>query len=158
MRLSTHFSLSEFTKSQTALRRGISNTPGEREIQNLISLCENVLEPARRHFGRPMNVNSGFRSVELNAAIGGSRTSQHCKGEAADVEIAGISNGELAAFFFDVTPYDQLILEFHDPKTPSSGWVHISYRGSAGRQQSLITLDGRAYAPWEPAAVTRSPG
>ena len=92
MKLSNNFSLKEMTKSQTALRRGIDNEPGEEEQANLQQLCEQVLQKVREHFGKPVTVNSGYRSPELNKAIGGSTTSDHCKGMAADIEIPGVSN------------------------------------------------------------------
>ena len=82
MKLSKNFSLNEMTKSQTALRRGIDNEPTNDEIDNLRILCEYVLQPVREHFGKPVTINSGFRSKELNKAIGGSTTSDHCKFQA----------------------------------------------------------------------------
>ena len=87
MRLTPHFTLSEFTKSQTAERKGIDNTPEPIHIKCMETLCLNVLEPIREHFGKPMTINSGYRSVDLCEAIGSKATSQHAKGEAADIEI-----------------------------------------------------------------------
>ncbi|MAY20327.1 MAG: hypothetical protein CL955_06885 [Erythrobacteraceae bacterium] len=126
--LSKHFALHEFTRSQTASRRDIDNRPGEAEIAALRLLCHKVLEPVREHFDRPVRISSGYRSPALNRAIGGSRTSQHCKGEAADFEIAGISNIEVCRWMEKHLNYDQLILEFYTPGQPNSGWVHVSYR------------------------------
>ena len=127
-RLSKHFHLSEFTKSQTASRRGISNTPNAQQVQSLRLLCEKVLEPVREHYERPVNISSGFRSAALNRAIGGSRTSQHSQGQAADFEIAGISNVEVCRWMEKTLNYDQLILEFYTPGIANSGWIHVSYK------------------------------
>jgi hypothetical protein len=137
--LSPHFTLREFVKSQTALRRGIGNNPDDTEIKNLIALCENVLEPVREHFKKPVRINSGFRSPDLNSAIGGSKTSQHMTGEAADFEISGVDNLEIAKWIRDQLDFDQLILEFYEPGIPSSGWVHVSYRRPNRRDHFTIT-------------------
>jgi hypothetical protein len=127
MKLSKNFSLKEMTKSQTALRRGIDNEPDNDTIDSLRILCENVLQPVREHFGKPVTINSGYRSPELNSAIGGSKTSDHCKGMAADIEIPGISNYEIADWIESNCDFRQLILEFYTPGVPDSGWVHVSY-------------------------------
>ena len=127
MKLSNNFSLKEMTKSQTATRRGIDNDPGEEEQGNLQQLCEQVLQKVREHFGKPVTVTSGYRSPELNKALGGSTTSDHCKGMAADIEIAGVPNHELAEWIKDNCEFRQLILEFYTPGVPDSGWVHVSY-------------------------------
>jgi len=127
MKLSNNFSLKELTKSQTATRRDINNVPGELEEANLQQLCEQVLQKVRDHFGKPVTVTSGYRSPELNKAIGGSTTSDHCKGMAADIEIAGVPNYELAEWIKDNCEFRQLILEFYTPGIPDSGWVHVSY-------------------------------
>jgi len=126
MKLSKHFHLSEFTKSQTATRRGIRNMPGPKGIASLKALCENVLEPVREEFG-PVVISSGYRSRALNQAIGGSQTSQHSKGEAADFEVKGVSNLEVARWMEKNLNYDQLICEFYKPGQPNSGWIHVSY-------------------------------
>jgi len=127
MKLTNNFSLNEMTKSQTALRRGIDNQPNNNEIDNLRLLCEYVLQPVREHFGKPVSINSGFRSSKLNKAIGGSGTSDHCKGMAADIEIAGVDNGDIAQWINDNCQFRQLILEFYTPGVGDSGWVHVSY-------------------------------
>ena len=125
MKLSKNFSLREMTKSQTALRMGISNTPTIDKIQNLKALCENVLQPVRDHFDRPVTITSGYRCEELCLAIGSKATSQHAKGEAADFEIAGISNFGVAQWIAQNCEFDQLILEFYTGG--NTGWVHCSY-------------------------------
>ncbi len=127
MKLSNNFSLKELTKSQTATRRGINNVPGDLEEANLQQLCEHVLQRVRDHFGKPVTVTSGYRSPELNEAIGGSVTSDHCQGMAADIEIAGVSNYEVAEWIKENCMFKQLILEFYTPGIPDSGWVHVSY-------------------------------
>ncbi len=130
MQLSEHFHLSEFTNSQTASRLMLNNMPDENEIKALRLLCENVLEPVRVHYALPVRISSGFRSKAVNRAIRGSRTSQHCKGEAADFEIPGISNVDVCRWMEANINYDQLILEFYTPGIADSGWVHVSYRHS----------------------------
>jgi uncharacterized protein YcbK (DUF882 family) len=137
MKLSQHFSLEEMTKSQTGSRKGIDNTPSEKEIQNLKLLCENVLEKIRIHFGRPVTVNSGYRGPKLNKAIGGAKNSQHMTGQAADIEIAGMSNKILFCWIRDNLDFDQLILEFHKEDVPDSGWVHVSWNSQGNRKQVL---------------------
>ncbi|VAW04358.1 hypothetical protein MNBD_ALPHA04-1463 [hydrothermal vent metagenome] len=128
MQLSEHFHLSEFTNSQTASRLMLDNMPDKTEIKALRLLCENVLEPVRIHYALPVRISSGFRSKAVNRAIRGSRTSQHCKGEAADFEIPSISNVDVCRWMEANINYDQLILEFYTPGIADSGWVHVSYR------------------------------
>ena len=123
MKLSKHFTLAEMTVSQTASRRGIRNRPGPQQIEALKLLCVKVLEPVREHFDRPVIVSSGYRSPKLNKAIGGSSTSQHCKGQAADFTVPGVSNYELCKWMERKLNYDQLIYEYGE-----SGWIHVSYR------------------------------
>ena len=127
MKLSENFSLQELTKSETALRLGMKNDPTEADIQNLKTLCEKVLQPVRDHFKMGVKVNSGYRHPEVNAKVGGSKTSDHCKGQAADIEIPSIANADLANWISDNLSYTQLILEFYTPGIPDSGWVHVSY-------------------------------
>lgn len=140
MKLSPNFYLSEFTKSQTASRRGIDNDPDAEQIKKLRKLCEEVLEPVRAHFKRPVIISSGFRSYMLNKAIGGSQTSQHSHGEAADFEIPGVPNYEVARWMEKNLNYDQLILEFYTPGQPNSGWIHVSYREGRLRNQELTAV------------------
>ena len=147
MKLSGHFSLAELTKSQTATRKGIDNKPTLDHIENLTELCTHVLEPTRRNFGKPMVISSGYRSVELCEAIGSSKNSQHAKGEAADFEMFGVDNKELAKYIKNNLVFDQLILEFYNPDDPSSGWVHCSYSKEENRKQSLL-YNGKDYTEW----------
>ena len=140
MNLSANFTLKELTKSDTATRLGIDNTPDEAVIESLKVLCENVLQPVRDHFGKSVTVNSGYRSPESNAAVGGSKTSDHCKGQAADIEIDGISNPDLAHWIMDNCDYTQLILEFYTQGQPNSGWVHVSFDPSNLKNQELTAV------------------
>ena len=140
MKLSKNFTLNEMTKSQTALRRGIDNKPENDEIDNLRLLCEYVLQPVREHFAKPVSINSGFRSKELNKAIGGSTTSDHCKGMAADIEIAGIDNSVIAEWIEENCDFRQLILEFYTPGVGDSGWVHVSYNSDDNEKKVMTAL------------------
>jgi len=145
MQLSQNFSLAEMVRSQTAQRRGIPNNPGRAETLALRTLCDNVLQPVREHFGAPVNVSSGFRSPRLNRAIGGSGSSQHCIGEAADFTVAGKSNLEVCKWMERRLNYDQLIYEFGE-----SGWVHCSFSASRMRNMELTAarIGGRVqYLP-----------
>lgn len=127
MRLSDNFTLHEMAKSETALRLGLDNTPCQHVIVNLRMLCENILQPIRNYFQTGVKVNSGYRSPEVNIAVGGSPTSDHCTGMAADIEIPGVSNYDLAVWIRDNLYFKQLILEFYTPGIADSGWVHVSY-------------------------------
>ena len=140
MNLSANFSLKELTKSDTATRLGIDNTPNQETIDNLKMLCEKVLQPVREHFGKSVTVNSGYRSPESNAAVGGSKTSDHCKGQAADIEIDGVDNPDLAQWIMDNLDYTQLILEFYERGKGSSGWVHVSYDPKNLKKQELTAV------------------
>jgi hypothetical protein len=140
MNLSANFSLKELTKSDTATRLGIDNTPDAETIDNLKTLCDKVLQPVREHFGKSVTVNSGYRSPESNAAVGGSKTSDHCKGMAADIEIAGVANAELAQWIMNNLDYTQLILEFYTQGIPDSGWVHVSYDPKNLKKQELTAV------------------
>jgi zinc D-Ala-D-Ala carboxypeptidase len=145
MKLSANFSLAELTKSETALRHDLDNTPSLREIDNLQALVDNVLQPIREHFGKSVRVNSGFRHPDVNAAVGGSKTSDHCKGMAADIEIAGVPNAELAQWIADNLEFRQLILEFYTRGIPDSGWVHVSYNPEDNKKQIMTAtkIDGK---------------
>jgi hypothetical protein len=137
------------TKSQTAERKGIDNEPNEKEIQKLIALAQDVLQPIRNQFGQ-VTVNSGFRCLELNRELGSKDTSQHCLGEAADIEVAGLSNMELAEWIKHNCEFDQLILEFWYPGAgpnsvpgagPNSGWVHLSYKDDGTNRKEVLTIN-----------------
>lgn len=137
MKLTKNFSLQEMTKSQTALRKGIDNTPTPDKIEPLTLLCEKVLQPVRDHFDRPVTITSGYRSPELCVAIGSKVTSQHTKGQAADFEVPGVSNMEVAQWIADNCEFDQLILECFTGG--NTGWIHCSYVHEPRKE--LLTYD-----------------
>jgi hypothetical protein len=145
MNLSKSFTLNELTKSQEATRLEIDNTPNEDCIENLKLLCVRILQPVRDFYGLPVSISSGYRSPELCEAIGSSRTSQHTKGQAADFEIFGVANKDLADFVVKNLDYDQCILEFWNENEPNSGWVHCSFNALGNRKQFLKAekLNGR---------------
>jgi len=151
MKLTENFSLNELTKSQTAERKGIDNTPSAEHQDNLKSLCEMILQPIRDHFGQVVSVSSGYRSPELCVAIGSSTNSQHAKGQASDFEIFGISNKELADYIDQNLDYDQLILEYWKGEDePNSGWVHCSYTNGNNRKQYLRAYKENGSTKYEP--------
>ena len=151
MKLTENFSLNELTKSQTAERKGIDNTPSTEHQENLKSLCEMILQPIRDHFGQVVSVSSGYRSQELCVAIGSSTQSQHAKGQASDFEIFGVSNKELADYIDQNLDYDQLILEYWKGEDePNSGWVHCSYTNGNNRKQYLRAYKENGSTKYEP--------
>lgn len=139
MKLSEHLDLSEVTRSESAKRKGISNMPTEAHIANFKLLAEKIFEPIRTHFRCPIIISSGYRSKELNAAIGGSATSEHCSGQAIDIDMDGTPNGVTNRMVFDYIKdnldFNQLIFEFGDKENPD--WVHVSYE-SSGKQRKQI--------------------
>ncbi len=137
--LSKNFTLQEYIKSQTALRQGIDNTPSDEHLASAKKLFEMVVQPVRDHFGVTV-INSGYRGPALNAAVGGSATSQHCRGEAVDIECPGTPNYDVALWIEQNLDFDQLILEFYTPGIPDSGWVHVSYKSEGNRKQSLTAM------------------
>ena len=151
--LSANFSLHEMCKSETAMRMGFDNTPDETATENLRLLCEKVLQPVREHYGKGVKVNSAYRSPESNAAVGGSKTSDHCKGMAADIEIPGVANADLAQWIMDNLEYTQLILEFYTPGIPDSGWVHVSYDPNNLKKQELTATKVAGKTTYLPGLV-----
>jgi hypothetical protein len=137
MQLSTNLSLAEVTRSETAKRRGISNMPTPEHIENFKKLAVNIFQPIREHFGKPILISSGYRSAELNKAIGGSLSSQHCSGEAIDIDMDGtdITNKQIFDFIKDNLTFDQVINEF------DYSWVHVSF--AANRSQRKQVLDAK---------------
>jgi hypothetical protein len=138
MKLSTHLDLSEVIRSDSAKRNGISNMPTGEHIANFMLLAEKIFEPIREHFGVPIHISSGYRSKDLNAKIGGSATSQHCKGQAIDIDMDnsanGVTNADVFNYIKDNLPFDQLIWEFGNED--NCDWVHVSYVPN-GRKQIL---------------------
>jgi len=138
MQLSKNFTMAEFIKSDTATKLGIDNTPEGEHLENAKELFENVVQKVRDHFG-PTVINSGYRSPELNEAVRGSKTSQHCHGQAADIEVPGVANAEVAQWIVDNCEFDQVILEFYTPGIPDSGWVHVTYKNPEDNRKSVLT-------------------
>jgi hypothetical protein len=151
--LTANFSLHELSKSETALRLGLDNTPDDEATENLRLLCEKVLQPVRDHYGKGVKVNSAYRSPESNAAVGGSKTSDHCKGMAADIEIPGVANADLAQWIMDNLDYTQLILEFYTPGIPDSGWVHVSFDPNNLKKQELTATKVAGKTQYLPGLV-----
>ncbi len=150
MKLTENFSLNELTKSQTAERKGIDNTPSTEHQENLKSLCTAILQPVRDHFGQVVTISSGYRSPELCTALGSKITSQHAKGQAADFEIFGVSNKALADYINSELHYDQLILEYWKESDPNSGWVHCSFSAGNNRKQYLRAYKEDGKTKYEP--------
>ena len=153
MKLTQNFSLSEMTKSETALRHGLPNDPEPEHLEALQALAENVLQPVRNYFGMGVKVNSAYRHPDVNRAVGGSTTSDHCKGMAADIEIPGIPNAELAEWIQDNLEFRQLILEFYTPGVPDSGWVHVSYNPADNKKQVLTAMKENGKTVYKPGLI-----
>ena len=152
--ISPHISYTEATKSNTATRNGIDNNPDECQLENMTLVAEQCFEPLRNHHGKAIGISSFFRSVELNTAIGGSKTSQHCAGIVSGVEEAaididadmyntGITNAEIYYWLRDNVVFDQLIWEFGNDTEPN--WVHVSCKKWDNRHQLLkaVKIDGK---------------
>ena len=140
MNLSKNLTLQEMTRSEMAKRKGIDNTPTNEEIENMKILAEKIFQPIRDHFGVPIHISSGYRSKKLNKAIGGSSTSQHCKGEAIDIDMdgsdSGITNVQIFRYIKENLFFDQLIWEFGNNSNPS--WVHVSYNTSGPQRRHIL--------------------
>jgi hypothetical protein len=153
MNLTPNFTLAEMTKSETASRRGMDNIPNQEQISNMQVLAVNVLQKVRDHYGRGVHVNSGFRHPDVNAAVGGSRTSDHTRGMAADIEIPGVANADLAEWIQQNLDFTQLILEFYTPGIPDSGWVHVSYDPANLKKQSLTAMRENGKTVYKPGLI-----
>ena len=151
MKLTENFTLAELTKSETAKKNNIDNTPDAEQIECLKQLCENILQPLRDDFQKPLVISSGFRNKKLSLLVGSKTTSQHCKGQAADFTIPGIDNKKVFKHIIENLPMDQVILEYYkedDMKDFSNkGWIHCSYIPN-GRGQAL-TKDDSGYKLWQ---------
>ena len=134
MKITAHFDLAEFTRSESAKREGLDNTPPPEHLENIKILCEKVLEPIRLRFGS-INISSGYRGKMLNHFIGGAVNSDHCVGRAADIDMddvgTGVTNKEIFDYIKDNLEFDQVINEFN------YSWVHVGYRQGANRKQVL---------------------
>ena len=153
VKLSENFTLQEFTKSQTAIRKGLDNTPAEKHIENAKELFANVVQRVRDKFG-PTIINSGYRGPDLNYAIGGSNTSQHCRGQAVDIECPGTPNYDVAKWIQENLEFDQLILEFYTPGIPDSGWVHVSYNSEECRNSVLTAMKENGKTIYKPGLIS----
>jgi hypothetical protein len=153
MQLSTNLSLAEVTRSETAKRRGISNMPTPEHIENFKKLAANIFQPIREHFGKPILISSGYRSAELNKAIGGSLSSQHCSGEAIDIDMDGtdITNKQIFDYIKDNLTFDQMIAEF--PKQGNPDWVHVSFAANRSQRKQILVakkVNGKTtYIPYK---------
>jgi len=153
MQLSTNLSLAEVTRSETAKRRGISNMPTPEHIENFKKLAANIFQPIREHFGKPILISSGYRSAELNKAIGGSLSSQHSSGEAIDIDMDGtdITNKQIFDYIKDNLTFDQMIAEF--PKQGNPDWVHVSFAANRSQRKQILVakkVNGKTtYIPYK---------
>lgn len=140
MKISEHLDLSELTRSGEAKRYGISNNPTPEHIENFKKLAENIFEPIRKHFGVPILISSGYRSKALNIAIKGSLSSQHCEGEAIDIDMDASTSGVTNKMVFDYIKnnlnFDQLIFEFGTKDAPA--WVHVSYDSKSKQRKQVL--------------------
>ena len=137
MKLSKNFSLEEMCRSNTARVRGLPNVPNAEQVKNLQHLCENVLQPLRDHLGKPVVINSGFRSQAVNMAVGGAKNSQHTKGEAADIKCKDYPYAkEIYTWIMDNLKFDQVILE----RKGKAVWVHVSFRTNGKNRQQALTM------------------
>jgi len=137
-RISKHISYKEATFSQTATRKDIDNTPSEEVLERMRTVAENVFEPLRAYVGGPIKINSFYRSIMLNTAIGGSKSSQHTRGEAIDIDdtLGCMSNKDMFTFIKDELDFDQLIWEFGDDENPA--WVHVSYVSPENNRRRIL--------------------
>jgi hypothetical protein len=153
MQLSTNLSLAEVTRSETAKRKGISNMPTPEHIENFKKLAVNIFQPIREHFGKPIIISSGYRSAELNKAIGGSLSSQHCSGEAIDIDMDGtdITNAQIFYYIKDNLNFDQIIWEFGTNTNPD--WVHVSFAANRSQRKQMLVakkVNGKTtYIPYK---------
>jgi zinc D-Ala-D-Ala carboxypeptidase len=152
MQLSTNLSLAEVTRSETAKRRGISNMPTAEHIENFKKLAANIFQPIREHFGKPIIISSGYRSAELNKAIGGSLSSQHSSGEAIDIDMDGtdITNKQIFDYIKENLNFDQMIWEFGTDANPD--WVHVSFASNRSQRKQILVakkVNGKTtYTPY----------
>jgi zinc D-Ala-D-Ala carboxypeptidase len=145
MQLSPHFSLAEFTASAKGKELGIENTPNAIHTENMKALCDVVLEPLRQHFGFPVQVLSGFRCHALNAAVGGSTTSQHTLGEAADIRIRGVKNEDIWMYISLNLNFDQVIAEKLKENDGNAGWIHVSHKNYGKQRGEALSFLGDKY-------------
>jgi len=153
MKLSTHLTMAEMIRSETAKRKGISNTPKPEHLDNMKVLAKKIFEPIRNHFKTAIYISSGYRSEALNKAIKGSKSSQHSLGQAMDIDMDGsgtISNRDVFYYIKENIEFDQLIWEFGDNYNPD--WVHVSYAEGKNRKEVLVAykmLGMTRYKPYK---------
>lgn len=144
-----YFTLEELSASTEARKMGIDNTPTPEARANLTALVEEVLDPLRYKYGHPVYVSSGYRCPRLNKARGGAKTSQHMKGEAADIYVTNPKDkAMLFSLIYYLLPFDQLIWERGTDEAPA--WIHVSYREGNNRRECLRTKDGKKYYHYKP--------
>ena len=148
MKIGKYFTQAEFEKSDYALRHGIDNTMNDVQLRCATLLVDNILDPTRQHFG-PTLVTSMFRCPELNSGIGGSSSSQHMLGRAADFECLNASNRDVAEWISDILTFDQLILEYYDG-TPHGGWIHASWWSELRNRNEVLHITDGKYIPGFP--------
>lgn len=143
--ISANITYDEATRSNTASRKGIDNTPDATQLKAMKLVAKKIFQPVREHFGKPIRINSFFRSEKLNRAVGGSSRSSHCKGEAIDVSGTpyGLSNADIFHYIKDNLEFDQIIWEFGNDSEPQ--WVHLSYRKGNNRGIALkaVKINGK---------------
>lgn len=156
--ISRNITYKEATKSQAATRHGIPNDPNDEQLEAMKMLARKIFEPLREHHGEPIGISSFFRAPVLNTVIGGSTTSQHCKGEAMDIDADicnnGITNKEIFSWIKNNVEFDQLISEFPSTITGEPKWVHVSYKAKGkNRGQVLVSMKkkggGTTYVPYD---------
>jgi len=152
MKISRYFELLELTRSDIATRLLLDNSPTDVDIERLQVLCRNILDKIYDQFG-PIILNSVYRSRIVNKKLGGSTDSQHCKGEAADIEILGITNQELIEWIVNNCEYDQVILEFYNPEITGSGWVHVSFKKNGNRKEILTSILQNKKVVYKPGII-----
>lgn len=148
--LSKNLSVKEVVKSPTAIKHGIANEPSVTHLHSLKSLAENIFQPMREHFGVPIAITSGYRSAALNDLIGGSSSSQHCKGQALDIDadvFGGITNADIFKYLREHTDFDQLIWEFGTNENPA--WVHVSYKKGNNRGEVLMAYKDKGLTKYK---------
>ena len=137
MKISKNITFKEATRSNTAIKKGIDNNPNETQLKAMVIVATMIFEPVRNHFAKQIRINSFFRSVELNKKIGGSKTSQHCEGEAIDIDgLEGLTNAEIFHYIKDNLNFDQLIWEFGNDEQPD--WVHASYNSNGINRKQVL--------------------
>jgi len=149
-KISLNISYKEATHSNTAKRKGIENEPNKTQLAAMKLVAEKVFQPVRQKFRVPIFISSFFRCKELNTVLGGSKTSQHCKGEAMDLDadvFGNVTNAQIFRYILDNLDFDQLIWEYGDDENPN--WVHVSFKKTGNRKQVLKAVKGKGYVKYK---------